>query len=120
MKPKMTNEQATYLMDKRHQGLIIMTPEEEGWMFEHVDGIWLWQHTEPAEDMVFVDYGGAWRDMLKRLDGKIDGVSFAAERGHNAQRELDQLLEVDKMVKEIADEYDIEASVYDIEEEKHV
>lgn len=114
----LTNEQATYLMDKRHQGLIVMTPEGEGWMFEHVDGTWLWQHTEPADDIEFVDYGGAWRGLLKRLEGTIDGVSFAVEIGHNAQRELDQLLEVQEMVKEIAEEYGIEKSVYDIEEEK--
>lgn len=67
---------------------------------------------------IMLSYKEAWIDLIKSLDGQIDGVSFAVERGHNAQRELDQLLEVQETVKEIAEKYGVEGSIYDIEEVK--
>ena len=66
-----------------------------------------------------MSYEKAWRTLLKSLDGKIDGTSLAAERGASgATRDLDILREIEKQIKKIAKENNIEKSVYDLDNQR--
>jgi len=67
----------------------------------------------------FIKYRTAWFELLKRFDGAYDGVCYAAEQGsESATRDQKVYQDIEEIIKEIAEEHDIEGSVLDIEEPK--
>ena len=66
-----------------------------------------------------MSYEKAWKTLLKSIDGKIDGSSYAAEHGaSSAPKELEVLQEVEEQVEEIAKENNIEKSIYDLDNKR--
>jgi len=69
----------------------------------------------------FIKYRTAWFELLKRFDGAYDGVCYAAERGSEpATRDQKVYQDIEEIIKEIAEEHDIEGSVFDIKEQKNI
>lgn len=55
------------------------------------------------------DYEAAYKDLVRRLGGAIDGVNHAAERGSSdAAVAVDVWEDAHQIVDEVADEHDVE------------
>lgn len=55
------------------------------------------------------DYETAWKDLVQRLGGSIDGVEKAVDHGSSkAAKDLDLLREVQEVVDEVAEEHGVE------------